>query len=64
MQLRNNSGHYIQDFCISCIGIIAVVVNQYRVQKCRNNVGIDHLQVVGFLDVDVDEFKNLLLNRS
>ena len=62
MKLCDDSGHHIKDFRVSCIGDIAVVVYQYRLQERRNDVRIDHLKIVRFLNVAVDELQNLLLD--
>jgi hypothetical protein len=64
MKLVNDSCHDIQDFRLAGVRNVSVVVQQDGFQKRWNHIGIDHLQVIGLLDICVDEFQDLLLDSA
>jgi hypothetical protein len=63
-KLSYDGRHDLQNLSISSIGHIPVVIDQDSIQKSRYDVGADHLKIVGFLHVGLDELENLFLDSS
>lgn len=64
MELVNDSSHDMQHLGLSSIGHITVVVNQNRLEERRDHVRVDHVNIVGFLHVGVDQFQDFLFDRA
>jgi hypothetical protein len=64
LELGDDGGHNVEDLSIAGIGNVTVVVDQYGVQKRRNNAVGNHLQVVRLLDIGVDQLQDLLLDGT
>lgn len=64
MELVDDCGHDIEDLRLACVGDISVVVNENGLEQRRHHIRIDHLKVVGFFNICVDELQDLLLDGS
>lgn len=64
MELMNDCRHDVQNLGLSSVGHVASIVYKDRLQKGRNHAIVDHLQVIRFLNVGVDEFQDFLLDGS
>ena len=63
MKLVDNSSHDVQNFSLPSVRDIPVVVKEDSLEKRRNHLSIDHLQIVGFLDVGINQLQDFLLDR-
>jgi hypothetical protein len=64
MQLVDNRRHHVQYFGFTGVRHVVLVVDQNSLQQLGDNVVVDHLQVISLLNICVDEFENLLLDRT
>lgn len=64
VELMNDGRHDIQNFRLTSIRHIAVVVHENRLEKGRDHAIVDHLQVIRFFDISVDKLQNFLLDCS
>lgn len=60
----DNGCHDVQDLCLPRIGDVSAVVNQNCLQEWWDHAGIDHLQIVCFLNVRINKLQYFLLDRS
>jgi hypothetical protein len=60
----DDRGNDVQDFSITGIWHVALVVKQDGVKQRWHHAVVDHLQVICFLDIDLDKLENLFLDRS
>lgn len=58
----NDCGHDVQHLCFPCVGNISVIIHQNGLQERWNHVCVDHLQIISFLHIGIDQLKNLLLD--
>lgn len=63
-KLGDDDGHDLEYFCVTGIGDISVVVNEYSIKKSRHDVCSHHLEVISLLDISLDELQDLFLDRS
>ena len=61
MELGNDCRHNIQDFWISSVWDVPVVVNKDSFQKRWNDVSVDRFMVVRFLDVCIHKLQYFFL---
>jgi hypothetical protein len=57
-----DGGHNVQDLSVSCLRHVTTVVAQNGVEKRRDKVAIDHVQVLRALDVCLVKPEDLLLD--
>ncbi len=62
MKLRDNCRHDIQHLRLTSVRHVAAIVCEDGFQKRRNDVGVDHLEIVSFLNICVNELQNLFLD--
>lgn len=62
MKFVNDSSHNIQDFCLSGIRDITVIVQKDSLKKWRNHVCIDHFQIISLLYVGINELQYFLFD--
>lgn len=62
VELVDDCSHDVQNLCFSCVGHIAVVVNQNGLEQRRDHAGVDHFEIVRLLHVGVNELQDLLLD--
>ena len=60
----NDCGHDVQHLCFPCVGNISVIIHQNGLQERWNHVCVDHLQIISFLHIGIDQLKNLLLDGT
>ena len=60
----DNGCHNIQNFGITGICNIALIIEKDCVEQRRNHIFIDHLQVVSFLNINVNELEYLLFDSA
>jgi hypothetical protein len=60
----NNCRDNVQDLGFSSIWYISLVVKEDRVKQGRHHAVVDHLEVVGFFDIDIHKLQDLFLDRS
>jgi hypothetical protein len=58
----NDCGHDVQHLCFPRVGNISVIVYQNSLEKWWDHVCVDHLQIISFLHIGIDQFKNLLFD--
>lgn len=58
----NDCGHDVQHLSFPRVGNISVIVHQNSLQKRWNHVSVDHLQIISFLHIGIDQLKNLLFD--
>ncbi len=64
LEFGDDGGHDIENFGISRVRNIAIVVDQDRIEQRWHDAIVDHVHILGFLNKGVDEFQNLLLHRT
>lgn len=64
MKFVDNGSNNAQDFCVSSIGHISLIVKEDSIKQRRYHAVIDHLMIFCFLDVDIDELENFFLDGS
>jgi len=60
----NDRGGHAQDFSISSVRDIALVVEQDRIQKRWYHAVVDHRQVICFLHIDINKLEDFFLDGS
>jgi hypothetical protein len=60
----NNCRDNVQDLGFSSIWYISLVVKEDRVKQGRHHAVVDHLEVVGFFDIDIHKLQDFFLDRS
>jgi hypothetical protein len=63
-ELANNDRHNFENFGVSRIWHIAIIVDQYSIKQSWYNVGANHLEIISFLYVCLDELEDFLLNGA
>jgi hypothetical protein len=63
-KLSNNGRHDLQNFSVTSIGNVAVVVNEDGIEESWDDVGSDHLKIIGLLNICLDELQDLFLDGS
>lgn len=63
-EFANNDRHNFENLGVSRIWHIAIIVDQYSIKQSGYNVGANHLQIISFFYVCLDELENLLLNGA
>jgi hypothetical protein len=64
VELVDDCGHGVEDFCFACVGDIAVIVNENGLEQRRHHIGINHLKVVRLFHICVDELQDFLFDGS
>lgn len=64
MKLGNDRGHHVQYFRFSGIWNVSPVICQDSLKQSRDEVLVDHVKIISFLNVSVDELQNFLLDGS
>ncbi len=60
----DDCGDNIQHLGVSGVGDVALIVKKDGIKQWRHHAFIDHLQIIGFLDVYIDKLEDLLLDSS
>jgi hypothetical protein len=63
-ELLDNDRHDLQYFGVSSIGDIAIIIDEYCLKKCRNNVGANHFEVISLVNVCFDKFEDFFLDSA
>ena len=63
-KLGDNDGHDLQDLSISSIRHVAVIVNQNGLEESGNDIRANHLKIISFLDICLNELQDFLLDSS
>jgi hypothetical protein len=63
-KLCNDCRHDFQNFSVSSIGDVSVVVDKDSVKESWDNICSHHLEVISFLNVSLNQLQDLLLDRS
>lgn len=63
-KLSNDCRHDLQDFSITSIGDVSVVVNEDGIEESWDDVCSDHLKIIGLLNICLDQLQDLFLDCS
>ena len=62
MEFRYDGSHHIQNLGVSRIWYVTAVIDEYGIQEMRNDISIDHLVIVCFLNIAINKFQDFFLN--
>ena len=63
-QTSNDGSHDVEHFGITSGGKVLLVVSEDGVEKSRDERAVDLVEILGLLDVSLDELEDLLLDRT
>ena len=60
----DDCGYHIQDLSFSSIWDVPLIVKKDSIKQGRDHAVVDHLEIIGFLDIDIHQLQYLFLDRS
>jgi len=63
-ELPDYDRHDFQYFSVSSIWNVAIIIDEYSVEKCRHNIGADHFKIISLVNVCLDKLEDFFLDGA
>ena len=63
-KLGDDCRHDLQNFSITSIGDVSIIVDKDGIEESWNDVCSNHFKIIGLLNICLDELQNLFLDCS
>ncbi len=63
-KLSDDSRHDFQNFSVTSVGYIAVIIDKNCIEESRDDVCSNHFKIISLLNISFDQLQDLLLDCS